>query len=58
MQSLRRDGTALFYKQKEGPELPILLVHGWCCGHTYLGPQFEYFAGRGHTQHSHSSFIG
>src|SRR3954468_21619850 len=48
MQSLARDGTALFYKQKDGHEPPILLVHGWCCDHTYLGPQFEHFAGRDH----------
>jgi pimeloyl-ACP methyl ester carboxylesterase len=48
MQSLARDGTALFYKQKDGHEPPILLVHGWCCDHTYLDSQFEHFAGRGH----------
>ena len=27
---------------------PVLLVHGWCCDHTYLAPQFEHFARRGH----------
>jgi len=48
MPSLHRDGTALFYMQKDGQEPPILLVHGWGCDHTYLGPQFEHFGSRGH----------
>ncbi len=48
MQSLRRDGVALFYKEAPGDESPILLVHGWCCDHTYFAPQFEHFASRGH----------
>jgi pimeloyl-ACP methyl ester carboxylesterase len=48
MPSLRRDGTALFYEDAKGREPPILLVHGWGCDHTYLGPQFEHFGSRGH----------
>ncbi len=49
MHSLRReDGTALFYEEAQGGKLPILLVHGWCCDHTYFAPQFEHFANRGH----------
>src|SRR4051795_10520054 len=48
MPSLRRDGTALFYEDARGREPPILLVHGWCCDHTYLDPQFGHFASRGH----------
>ena len=48
MQSLRRDGVALFYEEAPGDEPPILLVHGWCCDHTYFAPQFEHFASRGH----------
>src|SRR3954453_10272930 len=48
MPSLRRDGTALFYEDAKGREPPILLVHGWCCDPTYLGPQLEHFARRGH----------
>jgi pimeloyl-ACP methyl ester carboxylesterase len=48
MQSLRRDGAALFYEEAEGDEPPILLVHGWCCDHTYFAPQFEHFAEQGH----------
>jgi hypothetical protein len=48
MPSLRREGTALFYEDAKGREPPILLVHGWGCDHTYLGPQFEHFGSRGH----------
>ena len=48
MRSLRRDGTALFYKQAQGDEPPILLVHGIACDHTNFAPQFEHFARRGH----------
>jgi pimeloyl-ACP methyl ester carboxylesterase len=48
MQSLRRDGVTLFYEQAPGDEPTILLVHGWCCDHTYFVPQFEHFASRGH----------
>jgi pimeloyl-ACP methyl ester carboxylesterase len=48
MRSLRREGAALFYEETGEGEPPILLVHGWCCDHTYLAPQFEHFARRGH----------
>ena len=48
MRSLRRDGVALFYEEAQGDEPPVLLVHGIGCDHTYLAPQFEYFARRGH----------
>ena len=48
MRSLRRDGVALFYEEAGGGEPPVLLVHGWCCDHTYFAPQVEHFAGRGH----------
>lgn len=48
MRSLRRDGTNLLYEEAEGGGPPILLVHGWCCDHTYFAPQFEHFANRGH----------
>jgi pimeloyl-ACP methyl ester carboxylesterase len=47
VQQLRRDGVTLFYKEAGGGESPVLLVHGWCCDHTYLAPQFEHFADRG-----------
>jgi pimeloyl-ACP methyl ester carboxylesterase len=48
MQSLRRDEVALFYEEADGDDPPILLVHGWCCDHTYFAPQFEHFASQGH----------
>lgn len=48
MRSLRRNGVTLFYEEKGVGEPSVLLVHGWCCDHTYFAPQFEHFAGRGH----------
>ena len=48
MQRLRREGVNLFYKEAAGDAPPILLVHGWCCDHTYFAPQFERYAARGH----------
>jgi pimeloyl-ACP methyl ester carboxylesterase len=48
MRRLERNGVALFHEQAGEGEPPILLVHGWCCDHTYFAPQFEHFAGRGH----------
>ena len=38
----------MFYEEAGGGEPPVLLVHGWCCDHTYFAPQVEHFAGRGH----------
>mgnify|MGYP001055556892 CR=1 FL=1 len=47
---LVRDGVELAYRLKRGGSgLPVILVHGWCCDHSYLSPQFDYFAARGHT---------
>lgn len=48
MCSLRRGETTLFYKEAEGDEPPILLVHGIACDHTHFAPQFEHFARKGH----------
>ena len=48
MRSLRRDGVTLSYEEAGGGEPSVLLVHGWCCDHTYFAPQVEHFAGRGH----------
>lgn len=48
MEQLRRDGVDLFYDEAAGGDPPILLVHGWCCDHTYFAPQFEGYAARGH----------
>ncbi len=48
MKSLRRDGVALFYEEADGGEPPIVLVHGWCCDHSFFAPQLEHFARAGH----------
>ena len=48
MRQLDRDGVALYYEEAGGREPPVLLVHGWCCDHTYFAPQFEHLAERGH----------
>jgi pimeloyl-ACP methyl ester carboxylesterase len=48
MRRLKRDGVALFYEEAGEGEPPVLLVHGWCCDHTYFAPQFEHFAEQGH----------
>jgi len=48
MKSLRRDGVALAYEEAKGEKRPILLVHGWCCDHSFFAPQFEHFARQGH----------
>ncbi len=47
MRSLLRDGVELFYEEAAGGDPPVLLVHGWCCDHTYFAPQFERYAKRG-----------
>jgi pimeloyl-ACP methyl ester carboxylesterase len=36
-----RNGVALYYEDAGQGDPPILLVHGWCCDHTYFAPQFE-----------------
>src|SRR5512144_1188026 len=48
MTSLKRDGVSLVYEEAKGEERPILLVHGWCCDHSFFTPQFEHFARQGH----------
>src|SRR3712207_3076351 len=48
MERLRREGINLYYEEEAGGDPPIVLVHGWCCDHTYFAPQFERYAARGH----------
>jgi len=43
-----RDGVALRYELADGERPPIVLIHGWCCDHTFFAPQFEQFASLGH----------
>ncbi len=38
-----RDGVKLCYDEDGTGDPSVLLVHGWCCDHTYLAPQFEHF---------------
>jgi pimeloyl-ACP methyl ester carboxylesterase len=45
MRQLVLDGVPLSYE--EAGEPPVLLVHGWCCDHTYFAPQFEHFVKKG-----------
>ena len=39
----RRDDLSLFYEREGSGEPPLLFVHGWCCDHTFFGPQFDHF---------------
>lgn len=43
MQYLVRDGVRLAYTEAGHGEPPLLFIHGWCCDHRYLQPQFEHF---------------
>ena len=36
MQSAQRNGVTLFFKEAPGSGDPVVLIHGWCCDHTYL----------------------
>src|SRR5215208_1604983 len=45
MERLVRDGVALAYEERGAGDPPLVLVHGWCCDHTYFAPQEAYFAG-------------
>jgi pimeloyl-ACP methyl ester carboxylesterase len=47
MQSVDRDGVRLLFEEARGAGAPVVLIHGWCCDHTYLAPQFEHFAKKG-----------
>jgi len=44
VESLVRDGVRLAYTEAGQGNPPLLLVHGWCCDHTYFAPQAEYFS--------------
>ncbi|MSP78013.1 MAG: alpha/beta hydrolase [Dehalococcoidia bacterium] len=43
MPSLRRDGVSLYYEEAGAGSPVLLFVHGVCCDHTFLAPQFEHF---------------
>src|ERR1700754_5239679 len=42
MEFLVRDGVRLAYKDTGSSGSPIVLVHGWCCNHTFLDLQAKY----------------
>ena len=47
MRSAERNGVKLFFEEARGAGAPVVLVHGWCCDHSYFAPQFEHFAKKG-----------
>ena len=47
MPSVERNGVRLFFEEARGGGAPIVLIHGWCCDHDFLAPQFEHFAKKG-----------
>jgi pimeloyl-ACP methyl ester carboxylesterase len=49
MPFLRRNNVALYCEKIEGEAPAVVLIHGWCCDHTYFAPQIEHFKRLGHT---------
>jgi pimeloyl-ACP methyl ester carboxylesterase len=47
VQSAKRNGVTLYFEEAPGADAPVVLIHGWCCDHTYLAPQFGHFAKQG-----------
>jgi pimeloyl-ACP methyl ester carboxylesterase len=43
VQRVMRDQVALCFEEAGSGAPPIVLVHGWCCDHTYLAPQLEHY---------------
>ncbi|SOC37763.1 pimeloyl-ACP methyl ester carboxylesterase [Rhizobium subbaraonis] len=48
MPYLHRDGVALYYEWDDGGAPPVVLLHGWCCDHSFLAPQRAHLARAGH----------
>jgi pimeloyl-ACP methyl ester carboxylesterase len=48
MRFVQRNGVRLYFEEALGAAAPVALIHGWCCDHTYLGPQLRHFAQKGH----------
>jgi pimeloyl-ACP methyl ester carboxylesterase len=48
MPFLYRDEIALYYEGTSGDGPPVVLIHGWCCDHTFFAPQVAHFAQAGH----------
>jgi pimeloyl-ACP methyl ester carboxylesterase len=49
MAMLTRDGVQLAHVERGAGDPPVLLVHGWCCDHSYFAPQQEHLARRHRT---------
>jgi pimeloyl-ACP methyl ester carboxylesterase len=49
MKIMTRDGVRLAYVEHGTGDPPVLLVHGWCCDHSYFAPQQEHLARRHRT---------
>ena len=47
MNRLKRDDVTLAFQEVGSGALPVLLVHGWACDHSFLAPQLAFF-GRAH----------
>lgn len=48
MDVMNKDGTTLRYLDIAGSGRPVVLLHGWCCDHTFLENQAHHFAALGH----------
>lgn len=48
MPFLSRNDVPLYYELTEGPLAPVVLLHGWCCDRSFLAPQADHFARKGH----------
>lgn len=48
MPFLSRDNVSIYYELTKGKGTPVLLLHGWCCDHSFLAPQAAHFSANGH----------
>lgn len=46
MPRLTRHRASLFYLESGKGSPPVLLVHGWCCDHTYMAAQYRHLRPR------------
>ncbi|KAA0690249.1 alpha/beta hydrolase [Neorhizobium sp. P12A] len=43
MHSLQRNGIKLSFRSTEVGDPNLVFIHGWCCDHSYFGPQISRF---------------
>ncbi|QRG05014.1 alpha/beta fold hydrolase [Xanthobacter dioxanivorans] len=48
MPALIRDGVRLHFDFAAGSRPPVVLIHGFCCDHTFMAAQFAHLSARGH----------